>query len=423
MSILSLCAYLALATASLNVSEENWPQWRGPSGNSVTTGPALPTKWSKTENVLWKTALPGWGNSTPAIWNDHIFLTTQEKDKLLLLCLSKQTGQILWQKEVSSGSPRRSGELGNDRFHDEQNMASPSPVTDGQHVWVHFGNGELACYNFAGEKIWSDNQVKKFGPYTIWWGHANSPVLFEDLLITTCMQDPKNSGKSYVLAQDKRTGSEKWKVERITGAVSEPADSYTTPLIYTHDGKSELIVFGGNQLDAYNPRTGEQLWKCNCFKGNRVISGPTLANDTVYAVQGMRGPLFAVKATGQGDVTATNILWKYTGGTPDSACPLYTKGLIFLANNDGVAVCIDAATGKELWKERLGQSFRSSPLASGDLVYFFSKEGKAFVVEAAREFKLIYKTDMGEEILASPAAVSGSLFIRTREHLYRIGSK
>lgn len=420
MYVLALALLLPTGAADTVTPSTNWPQWRGPNGDSVATTPNLPTRWSKTENIVWQITPPGWGNSTPIIWKDAIFLTAQQDDKLLLLRLDRETGKTLWSREVGKGQPRRQGKVGNGRYHDEHNMASPSPVTDGQHVWVHFGSGDLACYDFAGEKKWAVNLAERYGKYTIWWGHANSPVLLGDLLVSVCMQDPKDGGRSYVVAQDKRTGQEKWLVERSTGAENEPADSYTTPLIHQHKGRTELIVFGGNVLNAYDPATGKELWRCAAFNGNRVISGPTLANDTVYAVQGMRGPLVAVRVGGSGDVTESHVRWKYEGSTPDSPSPVVANGLVFLATNVGVAVCIDAATGQEVWKERLGKGFRATPLVVGDKVYFFDKEGKTTMVAAARAFKVLGKAELGEEIVASPAVSGEDLFIRTREHLYRI---
>src|SRR5262249_37408115 len=159
--------------------------------------------------------------------------------------------------------------------------------------------------------------AQRYGAYTIWWGHANSPLLAGDVLVSICIQDPAGGGKSYVVAHDKMTGKERWLVRRETGATSEPADSYTTPILYRNGTHTEVIGVGGNVLDGYDPATGKRLWHCHAFQGNRVISGPTLAGDTVYAVQGMRGPLFAVKAGGQGDVTTTHVRWKFVGTTPD----------------------------------------------------------------------------------------------------------
>jgi outer membrane protein assembly factor BamB len=417
-------AWLLLAASTDGVAPTDvWPQWRGPTGDSVAPGRGLPIRWSASENIIWKTALPGWANSTPAIWRDAIFVTSQEGERLLLLRVNRRTGAIEWQRTVGRGTPRRQGPTGNGRFHDEQNMASPSPVTDGEHVWVHFGNGDLACYDGAGQRVWSLNLTERIGRYSIWWGHANSPVLADDLLISVCMQDPKDGGRSYVVAHDKRTGKERWLVPRDTGATSEPADAYTTPVLSQRGGRIELVVMGGNVLDAYDAATGKRLWYCAAFNGNRVISGPTVAGDTIYAVQGMRGPVVAVREGGAGDVTATHVRWKYTGATPDAASPVVANGLVFLATNPGVGVCLDATTGREVWKERLGDGFRATPLVAGDTVYFFSKEGRATLVEAARRFRVRARNDLGEEVVASPAAVGGDLFIRTKEHLLRIGGK
>ncbi len=424
MHALAVGLLLLTGTGDAPAPADVWPQWRGPTADSVAPG-RLPTAWGQTENVIWKAPLPGWGNSTPAIWHDAIFLTTQEEDRLLLLRLDRQTGKPVWQREVGRGTPRRKGPTGVNRYHDEHNMASPSPVTDGKHVWVHFGTGHLACYDFDGKQAWAVNLTERFGPYTIWWGHANSPVIVEDVLVSACMQDPQGGGQSYVVAHDKATGKERWHAKRDTGAKSEPADAYTTPLVHRNpsSGRTEVIVFGGNVLDAYDPATGKQLWRAAPFKGNRVIAGPTLVGDTVYAVQGMRGPLFAVKAGGAGDVTTKSVLWKYPGSTPDAASPVVANGLVFLATNAGAVVCVDAANGKEVWKERLGETFRATPLVADGKIYCFSKEGRATVFEAAREYREVARTDLEEEVIASPAAAGGDLFIRTKGHLYRIGSK
>lgn len=427
--VLSLLLVLGQPEPSPN---ETWPQWRGPTNDSVTTAKNLPTKWGKSDNIAWKTPIPGWGTSTPAIWQDAVFVTTQVDDKnLFLLRIDAKTGKIEWKHEVGSGEPRRKGAVGVGRFHEEHNMASPSPVTDGKHVWAHFGNGDLVCYDFAGNRVWNTNLSKQYGPYSIWWGHANSPILVGDLLISVCMQDPKGGGKkavdgakSYVVAHEKLTGKQKWFTERNYGVESEPADSYTTPFLHKSKDRTELIVFGANVVDAYDLANGKRLWLSKPFtpKGNRVISGATLSGDTVYAIEGMKGPLFAIKAGGDGDVSATSVKWKYAAAqTPDAASPVVANGLVFLANNLGTATCVDAATGKEVWKERVSDAFRATPLVAGNTIYFFSKDGKGILVDASRNFKILQTNDLGEDLMASPATAHGSLFIRTKGHLYRIG--
>jgi outer membrane protein assembly factor BamB len=400
---------------------EIWPQWRGPTADSVSPIADLPMQWGPKENVRWKVPLPGWGTSTPAIWRDTIFVTAQKDEHLLLLSLDAKNGAVKWEREVGQGTPRRKGPVGIGRYHDEHNMASPSPITDGQLVWVHYGNGDTACYDFAGKQVWAKNLTEKFGPYTIWWGHANTPVLVGDLLVSACMQDPKDGGKSYVVAHDKRTGEERWHVDRNTGATAEPADSYTTPLVHQVGDSTEILVYGGNVLDAYDPANGKRRWESKVFKGNRVISGPTLAGDTVYAIQGMKGPVFAIKTGGEGDVTATHLRWSYKGGTPDAASPVIVNDLVFLANNAGTAICLDAKSGEELWKERLADGFRATPLVAGGKIYFFGKEGKTTIAAAARVFQKLAENQLGEDVTASPAVAHGDLFIRTKVHLYRIG--
>jgi outer membrane protein assembly factor BamB len=212
-------------------------------------------------------------------------------------------------------------------------------------------------------------------------------------------------------------------VQRDTGAADEWADSYTTPILYRRAGRDELLIHGGNMLDAYDPATGKRLWQCKAFNGNRVIPSPVASGDTIYAVEGNKGPLVAVRAGGSGDVTASHVRWKYTGLTPDAASPVATRGLVFLATNVGVAVCLDAATGKELWKQRLAGAFRATPLVAGDRVYFFGKDGKTTVVEAAPKFRALAENHLDEDTMASPAVAGGDLFLRTDGRLYRIGNR
>jgi len=269
----------------------------------------------------------------------------------------------------------------------------------------------------------SFNFTKEYGVYSIWHGHSNSPVLFGDLILSVCIQDPVGGGQSYVCAHEKLTGKEKWFVKRDYGAKNEPGDSYTTPLLLTQNGKTEMIVFGANVLDAYDPATGKLLWLSKPFTGNRVISGPTLAGDMIYAVEGMKGPVFAVKAGGEGDVTKSSVKWKVKPGVmPDAASPVVVNGLVFLVNNDGFAFCLDAKDGKEQWKQRFDMQGRPTPLVAGDKVYFLFRNGTTVVVEASREYKMVAESALAEDVIASPAAAGGLLFLRTHRHLWCIGN-
>jgi outer membrane protein assembly factor BamB len=246
----------------------HWPQWRGPAGDGVSPETDLPLTWGEQVSVAWKCPLPGEGASTPAVWGDAVFVTSQDGEKLLLLKVEKPSGRIAWTRTVGTGIPARGlelpkqgGQRRQQKFHELHNMASPSPVTDGERVIAHFGNGDLAAYNFDGRKLWQRNLQKDYGPYTIWCGHANSPVLYDDLVISVCMQDSLaelggERSLSYVVAHDKRTGAERWKTPRMTGAKAEECDAYTTPILCRAGGRSELVVMGGTQMDAYDPSTG-----------------------------------------------------------------------------------------------------------------------------------------------------------------------
>jgi outer membrane protein assembly factor BamB len=413
----------------------NWPQWRGPTGDSVSDETNLPIAWSEKDNIAWKCPLPGQGASTPAIWGNAVFVTTQQDENLLVLKIDKTTGKVEWTQEVGTGTPLRTAPKGKQgkesreqKFHGLHNMASPSPVTDGERVIVHFGNGDLAAYDFAGKQLWYRNLQKDHGMYSIWWGHANSPVLYHDLVITVCMQDSlvdlpeAERADSYLVAHDKRTGEEKWKTLRKTQAKAEECDSYTTPLLHLAGGRAELIVMGGNQIDAYDPVTGKQLWYLPGIVGGRTITGPTQSHDLVYATQGMRGPLLAVRLGETGRLAPSAVVWKQTQATPDTCCPVLWKDLLFLISDNGIVQCYDAQTGKLHWKERLPGDFKASPLAADGKVYFLNLAGECTVVAAAPRFEKPVVNKVADGTIASPAVSDGRLFLRGNKALYCIGS-
>ena len=252
--------------------------------------------WIRRAGIIWKTDLPEWGDSTPAIWGDAIFVTTQHDDDLLLLKLDKNKGRILWTRTVGTGDFKRIP----DQYEDGLSNASsrtfirckikpaPSPVTNGEVVVVHFGNGDLAAYDFDGNQLWHHNLEAENGRYTVWWGHANSPVIFGNSVISACMQDSladmaKTPAESYIVAHDLRTGRQRWKTLRMTGAKAEECDAYTTPLLTEVDCKPQLIVMGGNQLDAYDPASGKQIWFLPGIVGGRTVGGATVADGLVFA--------------------------------------------------------------------------------------------------------------------------------------------
>jgi outer membrane protein assembly factor BamB len=425
---LALPVLLLPAVLTLPAVASNWPQWRGPDGNSVTAEKGLPLQWAEDHNVVWKCPLPGDGASTPAIWGDAVFVTGQRDQDLLLVRSGKGSGKVEWERKVGSGEVRRktARPRGEQKFHPLQNLASPSPVTDGRRVFIHFGNGDLAAYDFDGKQLWHRNLQQDFGPYTIWWGHANSPVLYGDLVITVCMQDSlKDLGEgpvdSYLVAHDQKTGALRWRTLRNTHAKAEECDAYTTPVFAEVDGRTELLVMGGNQLDAYDPATGKQVWYLPGLSGNRTITGPTVTGGMVYATCGMRRDLVAVKPGGSGELPPGAVVWRTKDSTPDSPCPVVANGLLFVVSDQGVAQCLDAKTGEPKWKERLPGDHKASPLAAEGRIYFLGLNGTCTVVAAAAQFEKLAENRLDDSFIASPAVSDGKLFLRGRKALYCLG--
>jgi outer membrane protein assembly factor BamB len=425
-----LCALCASVFSFFSIATRaaDWPQWRGPEGTGVSSEKQLPIVWHEDRSIIWKCPLPEWGTSTPAIWGDAIYVTSQTSDnKLLVLRIDKKSGKTVWTQEVGNGeATREAPKRSTQKFHQLHNLASPSPVTDGRYIACHFGNGDLAVYDFDGKRLWKRNLQEDYGAYSIWWGHANSPVLFGETVISVCMQDSladqrAKSVESYLIAHDVRSGDIRWKVPRMTRANAEECDSYTTPLLAKLGAGAQLIVMGGNQLDAYDPASGRQIWFLPDLVGGRTVTGPTVAEGVIYATRGLRGPLFALKPSGEGELNHRSILWSHNEGTPDTCCPVVWNDLLFVVADDGVARCFDAASGNLKWKERLKGKYKASPIASEGRIYFLNTEGLCTVVSAAPRFDKLVENQLDDETLASPATSDGRIYIRGKKALYCIG--
>lgn len=432
----ALVPIVVLIFMPLRAAAGNWPQWRGPRGDGVSDESQLPVKWGENSNILWKCPLPDHGASTPAVWEDAVFVTAHAGGKLLLLRIDKTSGKVAWTRTVGESAVpeklppvvKKGDQRRQQRFNKLHNMASPSPVTDGEVIVVHFGNGDLAAYDFSGKQLWLRNLQKEHGTYTIWWGHANSPVLYKDLVVTVCMQDsladlPGAPAPSYVVAHDKRTGAQKWKTMRQTRADSEECDSYTTPVFRATKERVEMIVMGANQLDAYDPATGQQLWVLPGIAGGRTVTGPTLAGDLVYATQGKRGPFLALRP-GAADkrLPPEAVVWKQTQATPDTPCPVVWKDLVFWITDNGVVSCRDARTGDLHWKEKFSGDFKASPVAGAGKVYFLNLSGVCTVVAAQPRFEKLAENKVDDETIASLAASDGKIFLRGHKALYCLGN-
>jgi len=432
MRAYAIYGWLALATLvpwQPPARADNWPQWRGPGGDGLCAETEVPVTWAEGSGIEWKCRLPEWGNSTPAIWGETVFVTSHVDDqRLVLLRIDKGSGRIVWSREVGRGSAPQatSPSRGRLMFHREHNLASPSPVTDGKTVVAHFGNGDLVAYDFDGRRLWHRNLCRDYGRYTSLWGHANSPVLVGDLVVSVCIQDPCDNlldppGSSYVVAHDKRTGPEVWKTTRTTGATRFAADSYVTPILRKADNRTELVVAGGEWLDAYDPATGKRLWCLPGLTGKELARSPVAAHGMIYTAQGLGRALLAIRPGGDGQRAQDDVAWTFGNVAWDVPSPVVCGGWLFLVDNMGIARCLDALTGEVLWEQRLRGRHRASPIAAGGRIYFLNTEGLTTVVSASANFEKLAENQLDDRTYASPAVSDGKIFIRGREWLYCIG--
>jgi outer membrane protein assembly factor BamB len=428
------CSFvLALALAgTLAAHAENWPQWRGPYFNGSTSETNLPAQWSKTENVAWAAPLPGPSSATPVVWGDSVFVSSPDAQKnLLLLCLERKTGQVRWQKTVATG----------DRTKGLNNMASPSPVTDGQRVFTLFATGDLAAFDFAGQELWKRNLAKDYGHFALMWIYGSSPMLYRDNLYVLALQrnpvpeqyshaqDGKPDRESYLLCLDPKTGTNLWRHIRATDAVGEAQEAYTTPIPYEGRQGAEILVVGGDYTTAHNPDTGAELWRCGGLNLRkefpwRTVVSPVAADGQIIACGPRRDPVLAIKDGGKGLVTDTHITWKLKEVPSDCVTPLYYQKRLFVLDGDRQNIaCLDPQTGEKQWQGNLGlrEIFRASPTGADGRIYCISESGTVVVLDAGKEFKVLSTIRMGESpVRSSMAVASGALFLRTGQHLYCI---
>lgn len=384
---------------------EEWPSWRGPRGDGVSTETGLPLRWSKDENVRWKVAIPGIGHSSPAIWGDRLFLTSclETEEKRLLLCLDRRDGKLLWQREVLKAPLEAKHRL--------NSYASSTPATDGKHVWVSFlayPDMVVCCYDVEGKEVWRVSPGKFYSKH----GFCSPPLLYKDLVILNGDQD----AEAYIVALDRATGKERWRADR-----PNRTRSYCPPVVIEAAGKKQLVLSGSLCVASYDPDTGKQLWLVDGpteqFVSSLVYNGDVLFLTYGYPKLGIMG----IRPDGSGNVTQTHVLYNdlRDGGYVPS--PIAAGDYFFLVNDNGLASCQEAKTGKRLWKERLGRHHSASPILAEGRLYFLDDDGTTYVVKAAPTFELLSKNALGEECYASPAVSHGCFFIRTLKNLYCIG--
>jgi outer membrane protein assembly factor BamB len=428
---------------------ENWPQWRGPEGNGTSDSVNLPGDWSTNKNIVWKAELPSWSGATPIVWGDRVFVTSPSKvvpgaspaqgerqgggrfggggsygvsdpggDILLLICLSKKDGKILWQHELDKGN----------RLYRKQNATSPSPVTDGKSVWVVTGNASVTALDMDGKKIWSRNLRDDYGNFALNWGYASSPILVDGKLIIEVLQG-FGAGGSYLVAFDGATGKEIWKKERKTDAIRESPDAYTTPALLVYEGKKQIVVNGGDYVTANDAGSGEEIWRASGLnprrnQNYRIIASVTVKDGMIFAPTRVK-PLLALRAGGTGDVTESHLAWKWDAeGAPDVPSPVSDGVYLYMVSDNGSVTCLEAKSGKRLWgpeRTSIG-TVSASPLLADGKIYITNEKAVTTVVAAGPEFKNLATNQLDDSYTLSSMAVSGrQLFVRTSNYLYCIG--
>jgi outer membrane protein assembly factor BamB len=437
MKKIIVASLMSLMLTSSIAADDRWPQFRGPGSLGVAEDPVLPDKWSTTENVAWKTDIPGTGWSSPAVWDDYIFLTSvvssvpgeapkkglyfggerkpaTDVHRWMVYCVDFKTGKIRWEQEVKKGPPENPRHLKN-------SYASETPVTDGERVYAYFGNIGLFCFDMKGKLLWS----KKWGPYATryGWGTAASPVLYKDRLYIV----NDNDTESFMVALNKKTGEQIWRVEREQGT------NWATPYVWENGTRTEIITPGTKKVRSYD-LDGKALWE---FSGMSSIAIPTpfSKHGLVYIASGYVGdqlrPVYAIKPGAAGDIslkageTANNfIAWYQPQAGPYNPSPIVYGDYYYTLYDRGFFTCHDAKTGKMIYdKVRIDpgvNAFTSSPWAYNGKIFCLSEDGDTFVIQAGGEYKLVGKNSLDEMCMATPAIVRGSLIIRTASKLYRI---
>ncbi len=412
MAVKSTLIGMVLAVAAAPVLAEEWPAWRGPRGDGTSTETGVPITWSATENIVWKTLIPGKGHSSPVVWGDRVFVTTclESEKRRVLLCIDRAGGKVLWQRVVLTAPLERMNNL--------NSYASSTPVTDGRRVWVtflEFPHVRVVCYDVEGREVWR----KTPGELHACHGYCSSLIPYKDLIILNADQDAELPKRAYIVAFDKATGRERWRIDR-----PNRVRSYTPPAIFEAAGKMQMVVSGSKCVASYDPDTGRQHW---------IIDGPTdqfVANlvytDGVFMITGgwPTRHILGIRPDGRGNVTDTHVLWhlrdrKIVSYVPS---PIARGKYFYLVSDAGLATCLEATSGRKMWSERLGRHHSASPVLAEGRLYFLDDAGVMHVLKAEPAFEVVAKNDLGEPCRVSPAVSHGQIFIRGLKNLYCIGA-
>jgi len=415
LTLLILLAFTASAHA------ENWPQWRGPNNDGISTEKNIPAVWDNTKNVAWKLPMPGASGATPIVWGDKIFVTSEDGSDLVLICVST-AGEQLWKKAISSNKMKvYRGDEGND--------ASPSPSTDGKFVYVFVGSGDFACFDFDGNEKWKFNAQERYGKFKIQFGIHNTPVLFGNRLYMQLIHDNAH----VVVAIDKATGAEVWKVDRKSDGYAENMHSYASPVMWSRGDDAYLITHGNDYAIAHKLTDGSEIWrvaelnpKAKYNPTLRLVTSPLATPDMIIIPSAKNGPVVCLNPNAKGIIMPGNesVIWRRASNTPDVPSPLIHDGLLYLCREKGELLVMEAKTGKELYNERTADMrHRGSPVYVDGKVILTGRDGTFSVAKAGSKFELLSQNKMSDIFSASPAISDETMYLRGWKNLYAIKNK
>ena len=391
---------------------ENWPRFRGPTGQGISTEKALPLTWSAESNIIWKTEVPGQSWSSPVVWGDRVFLTTSTDNGAVcrVIAFDRKNGAILWNTELFQQPLRRK--------ESKNSYATPTPVTDGELVFAVFGGGGIAALDMEGAVRWKNLDVKFYSQH----GLGASPVLYGDVLIMpfdgSSEGDDKSVGwqkpwdQSFILALDQKSGRERWRGKRGTSRIA-----HATPVFTRADNRELMLTNAGDVVQAFDPKSGARLWSVYC-QGEGVVPSISFKEGMLFSSSGFEKPtLRGIRFNS----SEASIAWEQTKGVPKLSSMIYAAPHLFSVGDGGVAMCQLAETGEILWQERLGGTFSASPIFAAGRIYFLNEQGDTAVIDAAPQFKVLARNALNEKCQASPAAAQQQIFIRSEKHLFCIG--
>jgi outer membrane protein assembly factor BamB len=410
----ALCLLIILNSSISVIADENWWQFRGPAGDGHAASARLPLKWNEEENVVWKIQIHDRGWSSPVIWKNQVWMTTALGDgtKLFAVCADRDSGKITHDIHVFDvRKPQRIATV--------NSYATPTPVVEQGRVYVHYGTYGTACIDSgSGDIVWTRRDLKC--DHETAAGPGSSPTLVGDLLV----MNVDGRDVQYVIALDKATGKDAWKTKRSVDFSKVPVHerkAYCTPKLVPRGKGMQLVSIGAKAVVSYDPMTGHELWTVR-HRGWSIAPRPVFGHGLVFAIVDRDHPeLWAIRPDGKGDVTDSHVVWREKRGMPRRSGPLLVGDLLFVVSHDGIATCLEAKTGKEVWKNRLKGDYSASPLHAADRLYFFNEDSVCTVIRPSRQFEVLAVNKLGQEqLMASPAVAGQSLFVRTEKSLYRI---